>query len=387
MRVETLAADLHRVTGIQPGATATDPLLVIEQRGTVRLLDDDAILDGFFLDLRDRVLSTGFEQGLTGLALAPDFPQDPRVYANYTRLDGASVISRFGLLPGDPLQADASSEEVLIVVPQPHPTHNCSQLAFGADGMLYIGCGDGGSGNGPILDPRFLGHHLGKLLRIDVNPATGYAIPPDNPFLARGSALPEIWATGLRNPYRFSFDEVNGDLWLGDVGQSTWEEINHVPAASGGINFGWPILEGSHCWPAGSACDATGLRLPLHEYQHTQGRCAVIGGMRLHGASDPILEGIYLYADFCSAEIFGLRESSDGKFAAERLAQANGHLLTTIGRTHQGDVLLGTYGFGNAHVLRLLRNTMIFASGLEPSETRSNASDGEIRSGFSHIHQ
>lgn len=364
-RLEPILGGLDRITGLLRADAADPAIYLVEQRGSVRRWLDSTLQPDLFLDLQDRVLSSAFEQGLTGLAFAPAFPSDPRIYVHYTRADGASVISRFHVPAAEPLQADATSEEVLLVVAQPHPTHNCNQLAFGPDGMLYIGCGDGGAGSGPLLDPQFMGHALGKLLRIDVSAASGYLVPADNPFVHEPGALPEIWANGLRNPFRFSFDEASGDLWLTDVGQANWEEVNHVPAGAAGLNFGWPVLEGDSCWPPQSTCDASDFRPPTHVYAHEQGRCAVIGGQRLRDALPAMLEAVYLFADFCSGEVFGLRQVGSGEFLQEALAAAPGYALTSFGRAQDGTVLLGTYGAGYASVLRMQYQDAIFGDGIE----------------------
>lgn len=369
VRAELVVAGFDRVTAIEHVAAAGGQLYVAEQVGRIRLVDGGAIAPVPFLDIAAEVLSGGFEQGLTGLAFPPGFPADARVFVHYTRADGASVIARFELEDGNPLQADQGSELVMLVVAQPHATHNCNQLAFGPDGMLYIGCGDGGSGSGPILDPQWLGHHLGKLLRVDVS-ALGvgelYRVPPDNPYVGVPGALPEIWANGLRNPYRFSFDAATGDLWLADVGQASWEEINRVPGTAAAVNYGWPILEGTHCWPPSTPCDGSGYRLPVHEYAHASGRCSVIGGLRLRGSAEATLNDRYLFADFCTAELFALREGASGAFAPVRLGRADGYLPTAFGRDADGAVLVGTYGFGSGAILRLAVNDGIFDDGFEP---------------------
>jgi glucose/arabinose dehydrogenase len=366
IRVEPLAGGLDRVTAIHAVAAAGPHLYVAEQPGRIRLVDaaTGVVAAVPMLDIVDRVRAVAFEQGLTGLAFPPDFPADPRLFVHYTRADGASVIARFGLLAGDPARADPDSELVMLVVDQPHPTHNCNQLAFGPDAMLWIGCGDGGSGNGPILDPQWLGHLLGKVLRVDVAnlaPGQPYRIPADNPYLADPSARPEIWANGLRNPYRFSFDPATDELWLTDVGQSRWEEVNVVPMASAPVNYGWPVMEAHQCWPAGTRCAVDGLHLPVHAYGHDGGRCAVIGGLRVRDAGQPVLDGAYLAADFCTGEVFALREGEPGGFVAAVAGRAAGHLPTVFARDADGRILLGTYGFGNGSVLRLVGVDALFA--------------------------
>jgi glucose/arabinose dehydrogenase len=366
VRVETVVGGLDRVTGIIHVAAAGDQLYIAEQSGRVRVYGDGVLAAVPFLDITTKVLSSGFEQGLTGLAFAPDFPVDPRAFVHYIRGDGASVISQFLLDARDPRRADPDSELVMLVVEQPHPTHNCNQLAFGPDRMLYIGCGDGGSGSGPILDPQSLTRLLGKILRIDVDelpPGLPYLIPPGNPYLGTPGARPEIWANGLRNPYRFSFDSTTGDLWLADVGQASWEEINRVEATAAGVNYGWPILEGNHCWPPGTTCNDDGFHAPTHEYAHTQARCSVIGGMRVRDSGEQALDDSYLFADFCTAEIFALREAAANVFVPLRLGRADGHLPSTFGIAADGSVLVGMYA---GSILRIVVVDAVFDDGFEP---------------------
>ena len=290
---QPVATGLDRLTTIVATPQYPDTVFVAEQPGRVRLVEHGVLRALPFLDITDRTRSTGFEQGLTGFALAPAFPANPYVYVHYIRLDQASRVARFRLLPGPLLAADPASEYELLTLPQPHPTHNCNEVRFGPDGYLYIGCGDGGPPFTPVHDPQALSILYGKLLRIDVNnvpSGQAYGIPADNPFVGMAGARPEIWALGLRNPYRFSFDSLSGDLWLGDVGQSLWEEVNRVPAGTPfGINFGWNRMEGSHCYPD-PGCDTAGLWQPLIEYDHNTG-CAVIGGLRLRNSALIPLQG------------------------------------------------------------------------------------------------
>ncbi len=235
---------------------------------------------------------------------------------NYTNLDGHTHISEFAVDPNDPNRAAADSEIVLLMVEQPYANHNGGQLQFGPDGYLYVGMGDGGSANDPLnsgQDPATL---LGALLRLDVDFLPGqYAIPATNPFVADDSRANEIWAWGLRNPWRFSFDPVKGNLFIADVGQNLWEEIHFQPAASaGGENYGWNILEGSHCFN-GSACDQTGLELPIFEYDHGQG-CSITGGYVYRGQEFLSLYGNYFLADFCQGTFWRLFQEADGSWSS-----------------------------------------------------------------------
>lgn len=269
------------------------------------------------LDISQEITSGG-ERGLLGLALHPGFPKDPRAFVNYTDVDGNTVIASFVLAAGG-TTFDPASEQVILRQQQPFSNHNGGGVEFGPDGDLYIALGDGGSGGDPQGNGQNLGTFLAKILRIDVDHATGgggtaliepYRVPPDNPFVGKAGAKPEIWLYGLRNPFRFSFDRSTGDLWIGDVGQDHWEEIDVVRAGDhGGENLGWNVTEGNHCYKPADGCDITGLTPPVSEYGHDQG-CAVIGGNVYRGAAYPILEGGYLFTDSCSATLWAIPSTS-----------------------------------------------------------------------------
>ena len=265
-------------------------LFVLEQGGRVRVIRDGRLLPDPYLDIADR-LSAGGERGLLGLAFAPTFAADGRLYVDYTDRDGDTVVSEF-TAPDPPAdRADPASERILLRIEQPYANHNGGALAIGPDGLLWIATGDGGSGGDPQGNGQRLDTLLGKLLRIDPRPAGGapYAIPADNPFAGRaaGRCSAEIWAYGLRNPWRFSFDRATGDLWIGDVGQSSWEEVDRWPAGSpAGPNFGWNTMEASHCFEPAEGCPRDGLVLPVAEYGHDRG-CSVTGGYVYRGPAVP----------------------------------------------------------------------------------------------------
>ena len=275
-------------------------LFVVEQEGRILSLRQGQVQNGPFLDIAHK-LSAGSERGLLGLAFHPDFSTNGRFFVNYTRAqDGATVIAEyhatFPAITADP------HERILLVIPQPYSNHNGGMIAFGPDRYLYIGMGDGGSGGDPENHAQNLQNLLGKFLRIDVNQAAPYEIPPDNPFL-KGAGKPEIFALGFRNPWRWSFDRQTGDLWAADVGQNTWEEIDLIQK---GKNYGWRLLEGRHCYNPPSHCElAPNLAPPVTEYGHEQGRCSVIGGYVYRGTRFPALAGTYLFGDFCTGEIWG----------------------------------------------------------------------------------
>ena len=296
-------------------------LFVVLQPGRIMVFSDQETADSAqeFLDIREQVSDRGNEEGLLGLAFDPDYASNGYFYVYYSASGPRrSIIARFSTRQDDRNQADPESEYTLLEVPQPYANHNGGMLAFGPDGYLYVGLGDGGSAGDPQRNGQNPGTLLGSILRIDPGtPSAGrnYAIPPDNPFVGRGEGYhEEIWAYGLRNPWRFSFDRgaggegtgsQKGDLWAGDVGQNAWEEIDLILP---GRNYGWNIMEGLHCYPRFvSACDQTSLEPPVVEYPLTGGNCSVTGGYVYRGSRLPFLYGAYIYGDFCSGRIWGLR--------------------------------------------------------------------------------
>jgi glucose/arabinose dehydrogenase len=325
-------------------APPSDPrLFVVEKGGAIRVVKDGAVLPAPFLDLTGQV-STDGEQGLLGLAFPPDYASTGRFVVHYTDAAGDTRVSAF-LVSADADLADPGSESVILTADQPFPNHNGGQIQFGPDGYLYIALGDGGGGDDPDGRGQSLDDLLGAILRIDLAGAP-YAIPADNPFMATAGARPEIWSYGLRNPWRFSFDRLNGDLYVGDVGQAQWEEIDYAPAVAGtgvgagrGLNFGWRIMEGRHCF-GGGGCDQTGLVLPVVEYDHASG-CSVTGGYVYRGAAIPALQGHYFYADFCAGWVRSLRVD-----AGEAGAQADwptlrpGTSIPSFGEDSAGELYL-----------------------------------------------
>jgi glucose/arabinose dehydrogenase len=285
---------------------------IVEKRGRIRLAKDGAVRGEPFLDISSLVRSSGSEQGLLGLAFHPNFRNNGHLYVNYINQDGNTVIARF-TAPGQRRTADPASQKTLLTIAQPFANHNGGMVAFGPDGMLWIGMGDGGSGGDPRGNGQDLTQLLGKLLRIDVDQGDLYGVPRDNPFVDRSSARNEIWALGLRNPWRFSFDRVTGDLYLGDVGQNSWEEINFVAAGtSGGVNFGWNRMEGSRCYSPSQNCDRTGLALPIAEYPNGPQGCSVTGGYVYRGKNIPAAAGVYYYTDYCSGTLWAAYRDATG---------------------------------------------------------------------------
>lgn len=337
-----LAIGLVEPVSITNAGDASGRLFVVERSGTIRIIKNGSIIATPFLDLTSAVRSTGGEQGLLGLAFPPGFGTSGRFYVNYTRTFGIgdTVVARH-VLTANPDVANPAGETLLTVV-QPFANHNGGQLAFGPDGMLYIALGDGGSGGDPSGNAQNLSTHLGKILRIDVESGTApYAIPTGNPFNN------EIWAYGLRNPWRFSFDRVTGDLFIADVGQGLFEEVNFQPAGSpGGENYGWNIMEGLHCFNS-ATCNRAGLVLPVVEYGHEGGNCSVTGGFVYRGHQYPALRGIYLYADFCSGRIWGLRHTGAGW--ENSLLLDTDLLISTFGEDEQGNLYLADFGGGGIY--------------------------------------
>lgn len=313
-------------------------LFVVEQAGIVRINEAGTTLDQPFLDITDRVGSESNEQGLLSLAFHPDYVQNGRFYVNYTDKNGDTNISRFSVTE-NPNIADPASEAVLLTIEQPFGNHNGGQIAFGPDGYLYIGMGDGGSQNDPQNNAQNPDTLLGTLLRIDVNVTDElYGIPPDNPFADGANGRPEVWAIGLRNPWRFSFDRQTGDLFIADVGQNVWEELNFQPATSnGGENYGWNILEGTHCL-TGNNCAMPEAVPPFFEYSHVEG-CSVTGGYLHRGHQYLQLNGNYFFSDFCSGTIWGSVLQADGIWKTAVLSDTDLN-TTSFGEDFHGEIYI-----------------------------------------------
>ncbi|MBU1494501.1 MAG: PQQ-dependent sugar dehydrogenase [Actinobacteria bacterium] len=275
-----------------------DRLFVVEKPGRIRIIGVEAP----FLDVTALTAEDHQEQGLLGLAFHPDYAANGRFFVYYTDRGGTSTLAEYAVSAADRDAADPGSAEILLTQEQPKGNHNGGMLAFGPDGRLYLGLGDGGGANDRYGNGQRPDTLLGAILRLDVDAATPYAIPPDNPFVDGGGA-PEVWAYGLRNPWRFSFD--GGLLYVADVGQAAWEEIDVAPAASGGLNYGWPIMEGEACFQE-AGCDAAGLEAPVIVYSHDEG-CSVTGGYVYRGAAIPEIDGHYFYADWCGGWVRSIR--------------------------------------------------------------------------------
>jgi glucose/arabinose dehydrogenase len=343
LELQSVARGLTKPVAMANAGDGSGRLFIVEQPGRIRIVQQGTLLEQPFLDITDRVGDRGNEQGLLGLAFDPAYSNNGFFYVNYTGRQGHTNVARFSVT-SDPNLANASSEERILLIEQPAGNHNGGHLVFGPDGLLYIGTGDGGASGDRFGHGQNGQTLLGAMLRLDVRQMP-YAIPPDNPFVGNGAVRDEIWAIGLRNPWRYSFDQQTGDLYIGDVGQNRFEEVHVVPAGSqGGLNFGWPIMEGANCYPENRACDRTGLEIPVVEYDHAQG-CSITGGYVYRGGAYPVMSGIYLFGDYCSGRIWGLAQDPSGAWQVAELAQT-GRVLSTFGEDEAGELYLLDMGQG-----------------------------------------
>ncbi len=320
-----------------------DRLFIVEKGGTVRIVQNGTLLETPFLEITGQV-STGPEQGLLGLAFPSDYATSGRFVVHYTDVNWDTRVSTFRI-SADPNRADPGSESVLLTEEQPAASHNGGQILFGPDGFLYIALGDGGSREGNDRGrAQALGDLLGSILRIDPRSGVPYSVPPDNPFVGTPGARPEIWSYGLRNPWRFSFDRSTGDLYIADVGEQRWEEINVSSAAAAagrGANYGWSTMEGTDCVNS-SACDRTGLTLPLVQYDHADG-CSITGGYVYRGSQIPSLQGHYLYSDFCEGWVRSFRvEGGAALDHRDWPALSPGRHVTSFGEDSEGELYILT---------------------------------------------
>jgi glucose/arabinose dehydrogenase len=357
LALEPVASGLSAPIGIATGPAGW--ILVQEQAGRVVAVDLESGDTSLSLDLTDRVLGGG-ERGLLGLALHPDWPDEPRAFVHYSDLDGNTVLAEFRAADDGTAGApvlDPASERVLLTAVQPFANHNGGQLAFGPDGRLWLGLGDGGSGGdrlGNGQDPFAL---LGKILRLDVDAEPtadrAYAIPDDNPFADGAQGAPEAYLIGLRNPWRFSFDRASGELWIADVGQNALEEVNRVdPVASAGANLGWNIMEATSCF-AVAGCSSDGLVLPVAQYGRDLG-CSVTGGYVYRGTAVDGLAGWYLFSDYCSGLLFGVRSDLEPPRAGEpapgpHTLLESGVSVSSLGEDADGELYLAGYGSGTVY--------------------------------------
>jgi glucose/arabinose dehydrogenase len=343
LAAQLVVAGLRNPLDLQSAAGDRERLFVVEQAGRIRIVRGGQLVATPFLDIVSRI-SSGGERGLLGLAFHPQYATNRRFYVNYTDLGGDTNISEFRATSAD--TADPGSERIVLEVVQPFANHNGGGLTFGNDGFLYIGLGDGGSGGDPFRNGQSLTTPLGKLLRIDVDRGQPFAVPSDNPFVASPGAFPAIWAYGLRNPWRFAFDRTTGDLFIGDVGQNRLEEIDvGLASRRGGENYGWNVMEGRSCFSPASGCNASGLVLPVLQYDHNTG-CSVTGGVVYRGCRIPGYAGTYFYGDFCTGLVRSFRLQG-GQVTEERDHSAtvgrNVSMVSSFGVDVDGEVYVVDY--------------------------------------------
>ncbi len=352
IRLTPVAAEIDAPTDIQHAGDGSGRLFLVQQNGLIRVLRNGSVEATPFLDIRTKTRAAG-ERGLLGLAFSPSFAQNGRFYVNYTNLSGTTIVAMY--------TAGSDTETILLQIAQPFSNHNGGQLRFGPDGYLYIGMGDGGSAGDPQNHGQNRNSLLGKMLRVDVESEPGRVrIPADNPFVNTAGTRPEIWALGLRNPWRFAFDRVTGDLWIADVGQNLYEEINFQAASSrGGENYGWNTMEGAHCFRAG--CNTQGLTLPVAEYGRGDG-CSVTGGTVYRGRSAPGLRGTYVYADYCSGKIWGLERR--GQQWVNRLLLESMAGITTFGEDENGELYVGNAGTDTVYRIEGSQSPRFSAAGV-----------------------
>ncbi|HEU4881560.1 MAG TPA: PQQ-dependent sugar dehydrogenase [Longimicrobium sp.] len=334
--VQGLASPVHLT------APANDArLFIVEQPGRIRIVQNGALLPTPFLDISAKVTAGG-ERGLLSVAFHPQYASNGTFFVNYTDTRGDTRIERYRV-SADPNRADPATAELVLTVAQPYSNHNGGLAAFGPDGKLYIGMGDGGGGGDPDETGQDPLRMLGKLLRIDVDAARPYAIPANNPYAGGTNPLPEIWASGLRNPWRFSWDRTANLLYVADVGQNRLEEIDVVPAAQGGVNYGWDEMEGSDCFEPSTGCNQTGKVQPVAEYTHSDG-CSITGGFVYRGQDIPALRGVYFYADYCQGWIRSFRYANGAATDARSWEVENVGSISSFGEDARGELYVVSHG-------------------------------------------
>ena len=344
VRLQPLATGLESPVYVTHAGDGSGRLFVVEQAGVIRIIRNGRLLARPFLDVRSRVISGG-EMGLLSVAFHPQYASNGRFFVNYTANSDSlrTVIAEYRV--SDAPDVAGRAERVLLEIAQPYRNHNGGLNLFGPDGMLYIGMGDGGSGGDPHNNGQRLDTLLGKLLRLDVNGEAPYGVPRDNPFVGRAGARGEIWAYGLRNPWRFSFDRGTGQLFLADVGQNAWEEVDLVER---GQNYGWNVMEGAHCFNPPTDCNAAGLRLPIAEYGRAMG-CSITGGYVYRGSRIRDLVGRYLFGDYCSGRLWTLTEAAPGRWMMTQLLET-GLSISSFGEDQDGEVYIVDHS-GSIHVI------------------------------------
>ena len=367
----TVVDGLTSPVGVESARDGSGRLFVVDQTGIVQIVRDGQLEAVPFLDIRNSV-SLGNEQGLLGLVFHPDFSENGQLFVNYTDVNGDTVIARFEAMLSNPDQVDPLSEEIILTIDQPYANHNAGDLAFGPDGMLYIPTGDGGFRDDPQNRAQDLSSWLGKILRIDVDAGNPYAVPTTNPFVGVDGSIPEIWAYGLRNPWRLSFDSATGDLHIADVGQNSREEINfHRSGSPAGVNFGWRCREGSMDYITTPPCSGV-LTDPVFEYTHDAGNCSVTGGRVYRGLDTPRLDGIYLLADYCSGKLWGLAPDGSGGWSSDELVDTSRRPVA-FGEDDNGELYMTDIAAGE--LLRLYGTVALPASGDANGDGQLNLAD------------
>ncbi len=343
IELKLVADGFHMPTFLGNAGDGSGRIFVVEKPGAIRIIKDGKVKEGEpFIVLVDRVRATESERGLLSVAFHPKYRDNGKFYVDYTTLDGTTIVSEFRVSETNPDRADKGTERILLKIPQPAANHNGGQLQFGPDRYLYIGMGDGGGAGDPWGNAQNLTVLLGKLLRIDVNSGDPYSIPKDNPFVGKQNVKPEIYAYGLRNPWRFSFDRATGDLYIADVGQNKWEEIDFQPSGTaGGQNYGWDLLEGFHDFEMKAEQDRSALTPPILEYGHNLG-ISITGGYVYRGKKFPRLAGTYFFADFGTGTVWGLRKTERSWEWAE--FKKTSYAPSSFGEDEDGELYLVDYG-------------------------------------------
>ncbi|MEO6398916.1 MAG: PQQ-dependent sugar dehydrogenase [Tepidiformaceae bacterium] len=351
LSLEKVASGFSKPLYVTEPADGSGRLFVVEQEGKVRVVKDGVVAAQSFLDVAPLITSSGSEQGLLGLAFHPKYRENGRFFIAYTAKNGDNTLAEYRV-SADPGKAEPGSAKVLLAIPDFAANHNGGMVAFGPDGYLFLSTGDGGQGGDPKANGQNKDALLAKILRIDVDSGdeAPYAIPASNPF-AKGGGRAEVWDYGLRNPWRFSFDRKTGDLWIADVGQNKYEEVNFEPAGGrGGLNYGWNMMEGTHCFQPSSGCGQAGLVMPVSDYSHDEG-CSVTGGYVYRGAKEPKLQGAYFFTDYCGGVIWALTRDSAGRWKRETVLNSKLR-ISSFGEDHAGEVYAVSQGDGTIYLLR-----------------------------------
>lgn len=334
---QKIAEGFSFVTAIVQPPDDSSRLFIADLQGKIMIVQDDALLPEPFLDLSEQITNETYGQGVLGLAFHPDYSDNGYFYVTYTPPGNLPILARYSVSPDDPNRADPDSEQIILEIDHASPLHNGGDISFGPDGYLYWSMGDGAYKRSPAQNYK---SHLGALLRLDVD-GVPYAVPPDNPFLDNPNALPELWAKGLRNPWRFSFDRETGDLYIADVGEAQMEEINFQPfegdGQRGGQNYGWNLFEGTWLYYGGSK---NGMTFPVVEYPHDNGNCSITGGYVYRGADIPALVGKYVFGDYCSGTLWTTYQRSENNWYTEKLMDSR-FLITTFGQDNAGELYIG----------------------------------------------